>query len=329
MNPDFQDDQRYDGDAQTFSKPPRAGAARSQFVRSITFDRVKYGQPLLVDVGEIQSLPTFITTRQPHRLGFYEIALITSGRGVLDLDGIETQVRPFRLCCTRPGEIRQWRVDDTLNGLLVFFESEFVEDFLPDARFLAQSPFFSGDSRHASVEVDRAAFDRMSGIAGDMRDEIQHLRVDSSHMLRAHTYRLLVELQRQQPRTPGAPTGHRHAVYDRFAALVDAHFRRHQEVSHYARLLRLSPCRLNQCVRRASGLTASGLIHRRLFLEARRLLLYTDLTVMAIATSLGFSDAPYFNRFFKRMAGLTPGRFRARSKSPMIELGSDLNAPVH
>jgi AraC-like DNA-binding protein len=323
------DDPRSGCNAPKFSKAPQSGADRSLRLTSIAFDRGKYGQSLLVDAAEIRALPNFITTQQPHRLDFYEIALVSMGRGALHLDGIEMQVRPFRVCCTRPGEIRRWRVNGTLNGLLVFFEPEFVEDFLPDPRFLAYSPLFSRDPRRASVHVGRAAFDRMSGIAGDMMDELSNLRVDSGDMLRAHTYRLLVELQRQQPQVGGAPPSQRHQLYDRFAALVDAEFRRHPQVAHYARLLRVSPCRLNECVRRASGSTASAIIHRRQFVEARRLLLYTDLTVTAIAARLGFSDAPYFNRFFKRMAGVTAGKFRAGGKSPAIALKSDLKSSSH
>lgn len=323
------DDERNGCAAQTLRQPRQSRDDGSPRISSITFDRGKYGQPLLVDAGEIRSLPNFIATEQPHRLNFYEIALISRGRGVLDLDGTEMQVRPFRLCCTRPGEIRRWRVKGKLNGALVFFESEFVEDFLPDRRFLGQSPLFHRDVRRDSVELDRAAFDRMSGIAGDMMDELSKLRADSADMLRALTYRLLVELRRQQPWLGGAPESNRHGILDRFAALVDAHFRHHQRVAHYARLLSLSASRLNECVRRASGLTASAIIHRRQFIEARRLLLYTDLTVTAIAASLGFGDAPYFNRFFKRMAGVTPGEFRAREKSPTFRRKSDLNRASH
>jgi AraC-like DNA-binding protein len=257
----------------------------------------------------MRSLPNFIATEQPHRLNFYEIALISRGRGVLDLDGTEMQVRPFRLCCTRPGEIRRWRVKGKLNGALVFFESEFVEDFLPDRRFLGQSPLFHRDVRRDSVELDRAAFDRMSGIAGDMMDELSKLRADSADMLRALTYRLLVELRRQQPWLGGAPESNRHGILDRFAALVDAHFRHHQRVAHYARLLSLSASRLNECVRRASGLTASAIIHRRQFIEARRLLLYTDLTVTAIAASLGLATLRISTAFSSEWPASRQGSF--------------------
>jgi AraC family transcriptional activator of pobA len=289
--------------------------AADEAMAPIAFDRRKYGCSLLVDAGQIGKLPNFITAPRPHRLGFYEIALVTHGRGALDIDGVSTEVAPFRVFCTRAGEIRRWRVAGGLDGRVVFFEREFVDDFLPDSGFLAESPLFCADSRKGAIVIDRRAFDRLDAIACDMLDEISALRDDSAHMLRAHTYRLLVELRRHQPRRGGDPPDGRRAIHRRFVALVDANFLHLPHVAQYADLLRISPGHLNERVRRASGVTASAVIHRRQFAEARRLLLFTDLTVEAIAARLAFSDAPYFNRFFKRMAGTTPGAFRAAEMS--------------
>lgn len=61
------------------------------------------------------------------------------------------------------------------------------------------------------------------------------------------------------------------------------------------------------------GHSASAEIHRRLALEAKRMLLYTDKPAFAIATELGFADPAYFGRFFRRECGVTPRQFRQES----------------
>ncbi|RYF45807.1 MAG: helix-turn-helix domain-containing protein, partial [Cytophagaceae bacterium] len=43
----------------------------------------------------------------------------------------------------------------------------------------------------------------------------------------------------------------------------------------------------------------------------RRLLFHTNNSLKEIAFELGFSDASYFNRFFKRETGMTPAEYRA------------------
>jgi AraC-like DNA-binding protein len=45
--------------------------------------------------------------------------------------------------------------------------------------------------------------------------------------------------------------------------------------------------------------------------EARRLLFHSELSVKEIAFELGFEDASYFNRFFKRLSEQTPAQYRS------------------
>jgi hypothetical protein len=90
-------------------------------VPSIRFDRFKYGSHLLADACSVASLPYFIKTPRLHRLAFYEVALITEGRGALALDGLALEITPYRVCITAPGEIRSWRLEgERLGGLLAF-----------------------------------------------------------------------------------------------------------------------------------------------------------------------------------------------------------------
>jgi AraC family transcriptional activator of pobA len=49
----------------------------------------------------------------------------------------------------------------------------------------------------------------------------------------------------------------------------------------------------------------------RALLEARRLLLYSQLSVVEIAYAVGFDDPAYFSRFFTRHIGQPPRAYRA------------------
>jgi AraC family transcriptional regulator, transcriptional activator of pobA len=67
---------------------------------------------------------------------------------------------------------------------------------------------------------------------------------------------------------------------------------------------------LNIIVKEITGLTVNELIHKRIILEAKRLLINEHLDILQIAFELGFKDASYFARFFKRSTGLSPTQFR-------------------
>ncbi|PKO53064.1 MAG: PobR regulator [Betaproteobacteria bacterium HGW-Betaproteobacteria-21] len=101
-----------------------------------------------------------------------------------------------------------------------------------------------------------------------------------------------------------------HARVERFAELIEQHFREWQPIGFYAGRLGVSTAQLNNSCRREAGTSAQDMIHERLLLEARRLLAYSDLDVTGIGYSLGFQDPAYFSRFFSRRQGMSPSAFR-------------------
>jgi len=61
------------------------------------------------------------------------------------------------------------------------------------------------------------------------------------------------------------------------------------------------------------GVGAKTFIASRLALEAKRLLVHTEMPISAIAHQLGFDEATNFTKFFRSIEGCTPGDFRRRS----------------
>jgi len=97
-----------------------------------------------------------------------------------------------------------------------------------------------------------------------------------------------------------------------FRLLIETHYAHHWPVERYARQLGLSETSLNRLCRRLSGGTGFDLVQQRLALEARRRLMHLSGSVSGIASALGFKDAAYFCRFFRRHSGASPNEFRRR-----------------
>lgn len=100
-------------------------------------------------------------------------------------------------------------------------------------------------------------------------------------------------------------------LLQKFQAKINECFRELHEVSEYATLLNISAGHLSEVVKAQSGKPAIKHIHDRLVMEARRLLFHTNNSLKEISFDLGFTDASYFNRFFKRETGITPAEYRA------------------
>ena len=60
-----------------------------------------------------------------------------------------------------------------------------------------------------------------------------------------------------------------------------------------------------------AGSSPAQMLDDRALLEARRLLLYSQLSVTEVAYAVGFEDAAYFSRFFTRHVGQPPRAYRA------------------
>ncbi len=99
-----------------------------------------------------------------------------------------------------------------------------------------------------------------------------------------------------------------------FNLLVESHFRQNHSVSFYADKLFKSPKTLSNTFAKL-GTSPLKIIHERLVLEAKRLLLYTDKTAKEIAFEIGFDDASHLSRLFKKHTLLSPSGFKRQLKS--------------
>jgi AraC family transcriptional activator of pobA len=129
---------------------------------------------------------------------------------------------------------------------------------------------------------------------------------------------LLVRLWRKAVGDTGATSSAHGNLLDQFVQLYQIHRREHWTVDQYCQKLGTSRDRLQTAVLRATGLTPQTYIHQSILNEARDLLRNTSLQINEIAFRLGYQDPAYFNRFFTRANGVSPGRFRKE----MLQSGS-------
>lgn len=134
----------------------------------------------------------------------------------------------------------------------------------------------------------------------------------SSAMMSAHLALILLHLWRAsgEADTAGVPRGAGALTIQRFRQLVELHYREGLRIDDYAEMLGVTRAHLHEACLRISQRTPLAIIHDRLIGEARLRLEQTALSVEQIGYGLGFRDPGYFNRFFKRMTGQSPGGFR-------------------
>jgi AraC family transcriptional regulator, transcriptional activator of pobA len=103
----------------------------------------------------------------------------------------------------------------------------------------------------------------------------------------------------------------------RFRELVAAHFREHRPIEFYAEKLGTTAAQLSRICRDELGHSPMSLVNEHLIREAQRDLVYSGLTIKQIAHVLGFEDAAYFSRYFRKQTGATPKEFQAAAHTDL------------
>ena len=98
-----------------------------------------------------------------------------------------------------------------------------------------------------------------------------------------------------------------------FNMLVESHFKTEHSVTFYADKLFKSPKTLSNTFAKLNT-SPLQIIHERIVLEAKRLLIYTDKTAKEIAYEVGFEDASHLSRLFKKHTTLSPSDFKKQLK---------------
>ena len=103
-------------------------------------------------------------------------------------------------------------------------------------------------------------------------------------------------------------------IIRKFNVFVDLHYREKRQVSDYAEMLYKSPKTITNLFAKHKQKSPLQIIHERIVLEAKRLLLYTDKTAKEIAFELGFEEVASFHKLFKKVTSLTPQQFKLEMK---------------
>lgn len=101
-------------------------------------------------------------------------------------------------------------------------------------------------------------------------------------------------------------------IYSKFIKAVDDYYTTMHTVKDYVLLLGVSRNVLTKSTKQYEQLTPLEIIDDRIIVEAKRLLACTALRIKEISSKLGFDDPSYFNKFFKKIARVTPADFREK-----------------
>lgn len=240
-----------------------------------------------------------------------QILWLTDGGATFLIEGEEFVAEPGSLVVQPAGAVHEIRFRPGTEGRVVTAAVTFVDAVARDDPRLVEI------TRHPGAypvppggpcsETVPYAFDQL----------LTEARWDATGRrmaIRAQFLSVLVSLLRVSENRAGRGPAHRDRDFElvtRYRTMLEDHFRDQKSLAFYSRALGISAQRLNAACKARAGRTASEVLHDRILVEAKRCLLYTEMTVAEIGHSIGYDDPAYFNRFFSQRVGTPPGSYRA------------------
>lgn len=256
-------------------------------------------------------------TEQPHRHAYYEICIFVNGAGSHMIDFKNFDIKSHSIHFLTPGQVHRISREENYHGFLLVFSRDFYSLGMQDEDLLMTLPFFNNNTSEPILNLNEDEF-------VEVHDIIEHLRRDYKRdseiredVLRSYLHIFLLKCRYFFNKNYFDKDIINDPIFlkvNKFRKLVEQNFKEIHLVKDYADLLNESPAHLNKVVKSITGENASEFIIKRIVLEAKRLLIYTDLSNKEISFKMNYDDPSYFSRLFRKKVGTSPSDFRTQMK---------------
>jgi len=253
----------------------------------------------------------------PHRHEYYTIIFIEKGEGTHFVDFTEYKIEDRTVYFIQPGQMHQVIFTAEPVGWVVTFTEEFlIANSIPEKMIndiylfndYGQSPPLPVNER--DFPVYRSLIEQMAHFAASLETytleavgslvKLFLIQSNNHCTLRKSNNPQLIETSNHILRT--------------FKQSLNKKYAKSHMVSDYAGELAVTADYLNKTVKNLTGKSAKDHIQSKLITEAKRSLLFSNISNKELAYELGFDESAHFNNFFKKITGQTPSEFRVLAR---------------
>lgn len=274
-----------------------------------------YGVPVREGVGQFVHVERVLdrahlhnghveTHSHPH---LNQISLWRQSRGAYQLDGEWIELASDTLTLIPAGVVHGFEVEPPSDAIVVSVATGFF------------SALRGGDDealralwrRPAVLPLSPEAAQRFATLFAAVEEEYRFPSVQGDEAIACYLRLILIFATRlfehRSSQTLATP---QQALLSAFLALVEQHLRARWSVAQYVEALGTTPYLLSAATKAALGRSPSTLLRERVVDEAKRLLLFSKVTVGEVGYALGFEDPAHFGRFFQAQGRQSPAAWR-------------------
>lgn len=277
--------------------------------------KFKKSADLQIEVVPLQTLTTLNKDHliTPHRTNFYHIFLFENCQPTHFVDFQPINIQPYSLLFIDKDRVHQFDQLLKYEGQVLIFTEDFFCTTATDTKFLRSSILFNDLADQPTIKLNKTEFEKFKIICENITEELSLPADNSKHIYLKnllHNFLLLAEREKHKQGFTEPKKGADLDYTLLFRDLLETNYTKLKSVNDYANIICISEKRLGQATSKVLGKTPKEIINDRILLEAKRLLVHTNLSIKEIGQELGFEDPAYFVRYFKKNTQTTPVEFR-------------------
>jgi AraC-like DNA-binding protein len=212
-----------------------------------------------------------------------------------------------------PGQVMEYKsISEDFLGLFIIMSKKFTDSLMPNVQ--DRLPLSISVRDNPAISLDEESLQGMITYFDMLKKVIQ---------VKGHPYRIEVARHLTLAFFYGAGShlhkiannkkkSHHETIVEKFLQLVQTHFKEHRGLEFYADKLCFTSKHLSKIIKSTSGKPANDWIDEHVILESKALLKSTNLTIQQISDELSFPSQSFFGKYFKRVTGISPRKYKGK-----------------
>jgi len=253
----------------------------------------------------------------PHRHDYYTIIFIEQGKGLHFVDFTEYKIEDRTIYFIQPGQMHQLMLTAEPKGWVITFTEEFlISNSIPE-KLINDIYLFNDYGQSPPLPINEKDLPVYNNLINQMDHFAKSLESYTLEAVGSLVKIFLIQSNNNcslhKSNNPQLIETSNH-ILSTFKQQLNKQYAAAHMVSDYADKLAVTSDYLNKTVKNLTGKSAKEHIQSKLITEAKRSLLFSNISNKELAYELGFEESAHFNNFFKKITGQTPSEFRVLAR---------------
>lgn len=253
----------------------------------------------------------------PHRHDYYTILFIEKGEGTHFVDFTEYKVQDRTIYFIQPGQMHQLILTATPIGWVLTFTEQFlISNSIPE-KLINDIYLFNDYGQSPPLPLSESDLPVYKNLIQQIDHFAKSLETYTMEAVGSLVKIFLIQSNNHcslhKSNNPQLIEAGNH-ILRTFKQQLNKQYATDHMVSDYADRLAVTSDYLNKTVKNLTGKSAKEHIQSKLITEAKRSLLFSNISNKELSYELGFDESAHFNNFFKKITGQTPSEFRVLAR---------------